>query len=555
MDIEQYGHPEGDMLALSDPLAPGDPEPKLRKGVSEEMGVSLNLPFSNMVTEGQYEVANPEPVTVDRLVNMRRSDAQVRALMRIVTLPVRAALRAAEVQADEGGAKEAEFIKQMFELPVTAGGMATPFRHVVNQALLAVVDGYAPFELVYKMPTEGPLAGKYTLHKIARRPPSTVTFVVDDQGEFGGLRQRTTLHGRTIDAIIPRENSFYFAAQEEENPFYGVSYFLPAYWHHDKKVKLYYLMHLAAQMYAVPGRVGTEPPNASKQQKDAFFRALKDYGLGGALRLPTGFEFEEYQRKIDLSQFLSTINHHNTMMSKSVLAQEAMDMGERENAPLINNVAEASDVFMQQVVTIMEDFEAKVNEMLIPKFIDWNFGTTKYPRWQFADLSSEQRDTIHEIFGALATSPSVNVTPDFVFELERSVATELGMEDLDYDGQLKRDFEERKKLELDKDKAQLQQAEAMAEQAEEKAKNPMPVPPGLGGGPGSATPGGPGRPPGSEDGKVPPHERGKLPPGKAGERVKRDARASLTEPLDTIGTPLLLSDVARRLVARYNADE
>lgn len=548
MDIE-YGYPEGDMLALADPLAPPT-TPKLRQGVSEEMGVALNLPFTNMINDGAYEILNPEPITTERLVNMRRSDAQIRALMRIVTLPVRAALRAAEVMPAKGGEKEAEFIKNMFTLPLSAGGMATPFRSVVNQALLAIVDGYAPFELVYKMPTSGPLAGKYTLHKIARRPPTTVTFVVDDKGDFGGLRQRTNLHGRTVDTVIAPENSFYFAAQEEENPYYGVSYFLPAYWHHDKKIKVYYLMHLAAQMAAVPGRVGTEPPNASKQQKDAFFRALKDYGLGGALRLPMGFEFEEHLRKIELPQFLQIINHHNTMMSKSVLAQESMDMGERENAPLINNVAEASDVFMQQVVTIMEDFESKVNEMLIPKFIDWNFGSGKYPKWQFADLSSDQRDVIQSIFGAVATSPSVNVTPDFVFELERTMAGELGLTELDYGGDLRKEFEERKKLEWEKDEAGLENAQALAD----RASNP---------GPGAVSPGGPGQPPkepmlGEDE---PKKDAGKLPPGRAGDSVKRASTAKLSrdEPgqlstLDTMAPPVLLSDVARRLMARYSTE-
>jgi hypothetical protein len=559
------GYPADDVLSLAhgDPLSPCDPEPKLYQGMGEEMGVTLDLPFSNLLKEADgkrhYEVFNPEPITIERLVNMRRSDAQVRALMRMVTLPVRAALRDHHVHADQGGEAEAEFVKNMLNLPAPAGGMVTPFRQVINQALLAIVDGFAAFELVYKMPTDGPLAGKYTLHKIARRPPHTVTFTTNEQGEFCGIRQRTTLHGRTIDAHIPKGNVFYFAAQEEENPMYGVSYFLPAYWHHDKKIKLYYLMHLAAQMYAVPGRVGKEPPNASKQQKDAFFRALKDYGLGGAMRLPMGFEFEEFQRKVDLSQFIAAINHHNTMMSKSVLAQEALDQGERESTPFISNSSDAADIFMQQVATIMEDLESKINELLIPKFIDWNFGTTKYPRWEFADLSSEQRDVIHEMFGALATSPSVNVTPDFVFELERSVATELGMGDLDYEGQLKREFQERKQMELDKDKAQLEQAEAMAEQAENKAKNPMPSPgiggPG-GGGPGAATPGGPGRNPLDEPGIE--ARRGKLPPGRAGERVKRDAKASLsaeqTPSLDTIGPPVLLSDVARRLMERYGVE-
>jgi hypothetical protein len=573
---------DDDRLELArDPLAAAAPEPKLRRGLGEEMGVTLNLPFSSMVDDSSWEVLNPEPIGVDRLVNMRRSDAQVRALMRLVTLPIRAALRTAKVSADEGGEAQAKFIEQVFSVPPAAGGMMTPFRQVINQAMLAVVDGFAPFELVWKMPTEGPLAGKYTLHKMARRSPGTVTFIVNDKGEYNGFRQRTHLHGQTIDAIIKPENSFYFAAQEEENPYYGVSYFLPAYWHHDKKIKVYYLLHLAAQMAAVPGRVGIEPPNASKQQKDAFFKALKDYGLGGALRLPMGFEFTEHMRKIELPQFVEIINHHNLMMSKSILAQESMDAGERTNAPLIMNGTESADLFVQQVTTIMEDFENQINTMLIPNLIDWNFGSGKYPHWRFADLTGDQRTVMRQVFGALSVSPSINVTPDFVFELEQQVAKELGMETLDYEGKLRTEFEKAKSLEIEKDELAVENQRLEVEKNEtglEMLKTaPPPGTPGIGAasGVGVGTPGGPGRPKGSTDSPISDSEKaeerkrkdGKLPQGSAGEQVtraKRTGKTALTyeghedglvSPLDTLAPPMLLSDVARRLLARHTDDE
>lgn len=591
--MEIYYEDQDEMVALArDPLAPS-PEPKLRRGIGEEMGVSLNLPFSSMVDASSWEVLNPEPITVDRLVNMRRSDAQVRALMRLVTLPIRAALRTAHVVADEGGSEQAKFIEEMLSLPAAAGGMMIPFRQVINQAMLAVVDGFAPFELVWKMPTDGPLAGKYTIHKMARRPPGTVTFITNDKGEYSGFRQRTHLHGQTVDAIIKPENSFYFAAQEEENPYYGVSYFLPAYWHHDKKIKMYYLLHLAAQMAAVPGRVGIEPPNASKQQKDAFFKALKDYGLGGALRLPMGFEFTEYNRKIELPQFVEIINHHNLMMSKSILAQESMDAGERTNAPLVMNGTESADLFVQQVTTIMEDFENQINTMLIPNLIDWNFGSGKYPHWKFADLTGDQRTVMRQIFGALSVSPSVNVTPDFVFELEQQVAKELGMDTLDYEGKLRTEFEKSKKLEIEKDELAVDSQKLEVEKSETGLKilkeGPPPgtQPPGTGGigpasGVGVGTPGGPGRPKGSTDAprtieesqKAEERKRkdGKLPPGRAGEQTDRNVKGGkrprgraalsyerdedeLVSPLYTLAPPMLLSDVARRLLAAHDDPE
>ena len=57
------------------------------------------------------------------------------------------------------------------------------------------------------------------------------------------------------------------AAQEEERKFYGISFFQSAFYHYDKKVKLYYTAHLAAQRAAVGTRVGTVPQQATKAAK------------------------------------------------------------------------------------------------------------------------------------------------------------------------------------------------------------------------------------------------------------------------------------------------
>jgi len=495
------------MLMLAhDPLGSTQPTPQLSQGVSEEMGVSLHLPFSNRISDDAYEVLNPEQVKTAQLVRMRLADTHVRALMRLMTLPIRAALENATVTVeDDDAAEEAQFIKDMLFLPEAAGGMKTPFRRVVAQMLLALVDGYSCFELVYKMPTDGPLAGKYTLHKIARRPPTTCTFVVDEHGDYNGFRQRATLHGKAIDEWVSPEHSMYFAAQEEENPFYGVSYFLPAFWHYDKKVKVYYLWHLAAQMNAVPGRVGTEPANASADQKRAFRTALNDYGLGSALRLPLGFEFTENSRKIDLGGFEALINHHNSGMSDSVLARRILGEGSSVvDSPLIDSstgTAPADEMFILQLTGIMGDLEETINSHLIPKFIDWNFDSGRYPHFGFSTLTDEQKAAVRGMFDSLAAAATVNTQPEFLFELEKRIAGELGL-DIDYEA-LEEDFLAEKDLAAAAREAQVMQTRELASGAAHEPQSAEGVP---------------------------------------------DPHAASPNAVATSGPPLLLSDIARRLL-------
>ena len=129
-------------------------------------------------------------------------------------------------------------------LPATGGGMTVPFGRVIAQMLMAVFDGFSAFEMVYQKPKGGPLKNKWTLKKLAHRPSEQLTFLLDDRSEFTGLRQQTMYHDQQIDVVIPADNVCYYAANEEERPFYGMSYFNVAYKHWEAKFKLYVVAHI-----------------------------------------------------------------------------------------------------------------------------------------------------------------------------------------------------------------------------------------------------------------------------------------------------------------------
>lgn len=214
-----------------------------------EYGTDIDLPFSTPFspsqsglkkteTEELREVLNAdtwEGPTIRQLVTMRRQDGQARALYNLLTLPIRSALSSSEILPEDGGEEEAEFIRQIFFTPPEAGGMTVTFQRFMSQVLSGLFNGFAAFEKVFWRPTHGPLKGKITLKKLAYRPAETVTFVTDEKGSYRGFRQRTFADGKTLDAYIPKEYSFYFAAKEEERKFYGVSFFESAFYHYDKK--------------------------------------------------------------------------------------------------------------------------------------------------------------------------------------------------------------------------------------------------------------------------------------------------------------------------------
>jgi hypothetical protein len=412
-----------------------------------ELGSEANLPFSvpfNPAAMGTGKNADEElqeiireeseefGPTVRQLVAMRRLDGQARALYRLLVLPIRAALTTSTFVPAEDGEAEAEFIEQVFNTPPESGGMTVTFHRFMSQLLQGLFDGFAAFEKVFWMPDTGPLSGKYTLQKMAHRPADTITFVVDKKGGFAGLRQRAFNANKTVDVYIPRENSFYFAAQEEERKFYGVSFFQSAFYHYDKKVKMYYIMHLTAQRAAVGTRVGTVPPNATNAAKTEFAAQLNNLSLAQWMMMPEGFKVEALKEGGAFG-FMDAINHHNSQMSKSILApffddNEGASAGD---SSLVNFGKPGDEMFMLMLRSIMDDVANQINHYIIPQLIDFNFSGGKYPKFTWGKLTDEQKAAIANTFDKLLASPG-NVTPEFIRALEEHQAEEFGLE-IDYD--------------------------------------------------------------------------------------------------------------------------
>jgi hypothetical protein len=456
-------------------------EPK-KKEMRVEFGVPASMPFSTPyydiamgtktgekgvgdVYEHLFSPEDGEP-NIRQMVAMRRSDGQARALYRLLTLPLRSALRTSSIlpaEGEAGGEDEAAFVKNLLMLPPAGGGMETPFPRFIAQMLTAVFDGFSAFEQVYQVPKFGPLKGKITLLKLAHRPSETISFLVGPHGDFEGFRQQTHFNGEIIDVVIPKRDAFYYAAQEEERPFYGVSFFQAAFYHYDVKKKMYFLTHLAAQHRATGSRHGEYPANASNKQVTDFLTQLADFGVMQAMAYPNGFKVTT-DYPTGSFNYLELINHHDSQMSKSVLAG-FIDQNQGGPATLVDFGDKTDGFFLMALQSIMDEVAEAINTDIIPKFIDWNFGSGRYPKFQWGNFTDDQAHAINMTFDRLSTAgQSSTVTPEFMFELEKLQAKRLGFE-IDYDS-----LEEEMLAEKERLKAEQIQFDAL--QAQEIAQAP-----------------------------------------------------------------------------------
>lgn len=414
---------------------------------------------------GLYEVSSENQLeggpSIWDLELMRRKDGQASALHKLLTMPIRSALAKSDIKPDEGGEEQAEFIRQCLYTSANNGGMQTPLRRVMAQLLEALFLGFSAFEKVYWIPQTGPLKGKITLKKLSYRPTTTITFITNSTGEFAGMRQRIWSGPSYRDVFIEPKYCVYFAAQEELRKFYGVSYFQSAYYHWDKKSKLEYVSHLAAQRSAVGTRIGTMPTGASVTLKREFSHALASMALSQYLAIPEGFEVEVLKEGGSFD-FAQLIDYHNSQMSKSILANFFdKDQSAGKGGSMVSFGEPGNEMFILMLRTIMDDIADVINLFVIPQLIDLNFTGAKrlYPTFSWGDLTNDQEVAVAEMFKTMATAgQSLATTPEFMRALEEHAADMMGL-DIDYEAVDAREEEEQALA--DAQFAQAQGAEGM----------------------------------------------------------------------------------------------
>lgn len=393
-------------------------------------------------------------IELDDLRRMTQRDGHARAMLNVLTWPMRAAKRV--VEPDEDGEEEADFIDAMLNDPPHKGGMTTTMDYILTSHGLAFRDGFKVFEKCTAIRTtrEGE-TGEFreVLRKLKPLPSNTIAFRYDEYGGFDGIVQTIYWKGEKRIVPLPREKCLLFTVGKEESPLEGESLFLPAYYHYDKKHRLYYIAHLAAQAAATGLRVGTMG-SADSKLKHAFLDALRSLGVNGSMVVPLGAEVDVHTIPSILGDLIKMIEHHDMAMSKSILAH-FLDIGTEGKGQMgtASTTSELGDLFVVALEAHLRNIAEGITAYLIPYFIDRNFGTGRYPTFRFEPFSDEQKEAMADTFGKLFNATSQPVA-DMMFEVQRNMAEALGLENIDWDS-LKADFDKeqlrKKDLEETKD--------------------------------------------------------------------------------------------------------
>ncbi len=417
------------------------------KDMMDELGVRTTA------TIGTYEEEErPDSLTIDNYITMQDNDGTVRAITRLFSLPIQSTpIKILPGVKDNG---ERDFIESVFLGPQKAGGMSTPLPFIIADMTRAIFEGFRFYEKVPQIIKEGKYKGKIGWRKLAPRDAKTIKLRSDQNGGFLGAHQLAYFGNKFVDVDIPKEKSILFTFQREKHPFYGESLLKTAWYHYDKKHKLYYLAHKKAEIDAVGLKILKLGKPFSESEVSAAETAVESIGINSRVTLPAGFELE-VNRAPSGYDVLKLIDHHDTQIALSTLTQ-AMQLGSKGkyNYPYGSGYTIQSNFIIQMIQSVMKNMEDTLNEWAVAPLIDWNFNKGSYPKIKLMPLRDRTEQYLMNIFDKLISKdPATYASPAFVNKLSNEVAEMMGLEikeDLDQDA-LKA-FESGKKKESDKRK-------------------------------------------------------------------------------------------------------
>jgi len=366
---------------------------------------------------GQREIYNPNPVTDMGYKYAIDLDGQFQALYNIISLPIRAATWSIKTR-HVGGEAERKLIDDNFTNPPHSGGLHIPINQTIASCLQAILYGRACFEQVWKYNEK---EKTITLKKLAPRPAYSCIIQSTPNGVFNGFRQQ--LPNRNI--IIPPEKCSLFVANKEWHQFYGRSYFQPAYEHFLDKQKVLFMLKKGIEISITGINKGTYDNtlwDADSAEVDTLEKTLKEFGFKTFWLLPNGMNIENVKVNFESAAVMQYLEYLDDAMAKSVLAQF---MNLKGGSYALSK--DHSQIFSLSSQPMLQDIADMFNFYIIPKIIDFNFTSKKYPYFEFSRMDDKTLDALNKVFGEMLSGGYATLTTSFVQEIEKKMATVLSI--------------------------------------------------------------------------------------------------------------------------------
>lgn len=349
----------------------------------EGVGVSGNSDYQSLVM-GEY-LGKLRGVQGTRTYDkMRRSDAQVRGVLRLVKTPITAAEWYVQPASTSQSDRDiADFVSwNLFE------AMERPWLKFLWESLSMMDFGFYPFELLWEWGQWGPNRERsrkkpvvYLKEFAPRHPISILDWKFDSHGRPIKMIQSAFSNLGYKEVEIDYQKLIVFTLDEETDNPEGVSILRSAYKHWYYKDNLYKVDAIQKERHGigipiVHLPVGYNPKDVEKAEE-----------MGSNLRtnekafavLPPNWELSMLKLEGNLVNALESAEHHDLMIARNVLGQ-FINLGSGEGSGSKAVGGTQMEIFVKAVRYVAGIIAQQINSDVVKTLVDWNFnGVNRYP--------------------------------------------------------------------------------------------------------------------------------------------------------------------------------
>ena len=421
------------------------PDRSTRRELITEAGAGGVNYFSGILSSDEFNAKLTGSQAIEAYDKMRRSDAQVAALLNAISLPILSA------QWNIQPPKEApeDFPEDVLDFARDNLFSRISFEELLRHALSSVWAGFAWFEKVYAV-----VDGQFQFKDISPRLASTLyQWEVDTAGNFRGLVQRVRRGDKVEDIPLAADKVALFTFQQEANNYEGMSLLRPVYKHWFIKDALYRIDAIRFERFGIGVPVITLPAEFTEAMLVAANTIGKNWRGAEQSYLVKfeGMQLEIVQMEAGKAlDLIPTIKHHNEEIAKAGLAQ-FLNFGTTQSGS--RALSDSTMSFFYDAEESLAKLVARTLErQLLWPLMDLNFPGELRPRVVFSDLGTVSLSELVESLSSLGEYISKDL------ETENYVRDRLNMP-------LRTE---------EQDKADRAAAEALAKAAIEKANTPDP---------------------------------------------------------------------------------
>jgi hypothetical protein len=400
---------------------------------TKEIGVS-GIDISGFRFYEEYLDALTQSESADVYDEMRRSDDQVKMLLRVVSNPILSArwFITPGVE-DDKGKRIADFAQ--FALFENLGTEERPksFKKFQRETLLCVPFGYSLFERTDKIVHNDPEYGTYIGIKGLdwRSPKTIVEWGVADDGTLDWVKQ-DDYSQRSRNVTIPGRFLLHVAPEMEGDLYEGISMLRPIYGNWLRKNILLKIQMMGAERAATGVPIGKIPQGQlNSPSQDALEDSLSRFVAHERqyLLVPEGFMVEALKIAHDGKALDAMIRREDIGMAKSFLAA-FMELGVNSSSGSWALGTDLSDIFLSGIELYADCATDSIDLQVIRPLVKSNFGPQrKYPKLKIEGINDKAGKEFAEVLQLLSSNDLIQITD----RLKEVVHKRYNLPDFDHD--------------------------------------------------------------------------------------------------------------------------